>query len=950
MNFPPGNLVGLLGEPHDSQFVAHVVRGVLAALASYHERGRSYGQVRPDTIYLAADGRVRLGDVRATIVSTQVEAPEGLSKYLPPETLAAEVFGEVGPATDVYALGLIAIELLVGSRFSSLFAGVADDPLGGDLAWMRWHGDAEKRLPPVAQIVPGVDANLAAAIDRMTAKRVSERPADASQVLAMLDDPTSAPSVVPPPRDVSKASSNERPVDTAAEEARRTTDSGAAATVYFEDTLPPEDSPSQGLSPLEGWSDDIRNTPRVSAPADEVADRVADTPPHQPTDAPPMEPEPAPVADVPQRSQSAVRGTMMPDEDDLPSDMPPSDERPSDETSSHDAAVAAAAPTSRPPRRDPDLPPAMRLARRRGPFDHPATLATLSLAVIAGVAYLLFFAWPAGDVTHTVEINSEPTGAKVSIDGVASGEKTDAKLPLAIGKHDIVVSLDGYYDAKKTIEIAEGDDQRKVVLELKKIPTARLVRIASEPSDAAVYLDGNPAPLAKRTPAEELLSLGRHTLLVKKAGYQDATALIDVALGDDRGAGTQPETIALSPVPKRIENVVVRIDPADASFTADGKPVAAAMGKATMPIEEGAKVELAASAEGYADWTRAFSFDELEQAQFTVDVDLDPYVSFVPPEAAVAVNDAPLPLDGGRAVLPAAPDRRYHIVAMAPGYATLDVTLSRSELAQRKFRLELTPGPRPPASLRQVAEGRFVHDALDKAGAPLNFVVVEPGEFVFGAAADGIRNGELKRSAAEIDSPFLISTTEVSVRQYAIFAAAEGEAKAGVKWRPDAVDAAANLPVTNVTYEQAKNFADYVGGKLPSEKQWERAARGVGGRTYPWQETDEPSKQRCNLGFQGGESLVPVDALPDGATPEGVLNMLGNAAEWCEDLYEPGYRDIDDKTPGIRKFPTIRGGSYLDPYDNTMRNARATMRANANPASGGRDIGFRVVVPFTDGK
>jgi formylglycine-generating enzyme required for sulfatase activity len=115
---------------------------------------------------------------------------------------------------------------------------------------------------------------------------------------------------------------------------------------------------------------------------------------------------------------------------------------------------------------------------------------------------------------------------------------------------------------------------------------------------------------------------------------------------------------------------------------------------------------------------------------------------------------------------------------------------------------------------------------------------------------------------------------------------------------------------------------------------------------YPWPERDGPSSDRCNLGYEGSEGLMPVDALKDGATPEGVLNMLGNAAEWCEEKYEPGHRDIDDKTPGMRKFPTIRGGSFLDPYDNTMRNARATMRANADPASGGEDIGIRVVVPF----
>lgn len=982
MNFTPGNLVGQLDEPHDSQFVEHVVRGVLAELASYHDAGRSFGQVRADTVYMSADGRIRLGDVRATIVSTQVEAPEGLSKYLPPETLAAETFGEVGPATDLYALGMLAVELLTGPRFAALFEGVADDPLGGDLAWMRWHGEIDKRLPPVREIAPGVDASLAAAIDRMTAKRVADRPANARAVLAMLDQPageappaasrpaappppTATPSkteiepaktLVEPPAEDSPRATNE-PDESDEDAARRTSDTGAAATIYFDESAGPE-SPSQGLAPLEGWQDDlrkddirkddIRKTPRDSTLADiplaalEQERRLDEKP--TPRDEPP--------ADVRAPAASPIRGTMMPDEampDEAMLDeaMSGAGSMAADQSADATTAPAASDVARRAAPPEPELPPAMRLVKKRyGPLDHPVTLAALSLAIIAGVAYLLFYAWPVDDGTRMVEIKSHPSGAKVTIDGVARDEKTPAKLKLKIGKHDIAAVLDGYDETKQSIDVAKEDEPREVVLELKKTPTARLVHIATTPSDAVVYLDGNPVQLGPRTPAEVTLSFGRHSLLVKKAGFVDATVDIDVARGD----GPQLEKITLLPVPKRIEDVVVKVDPANATITAGGKPVAATMGQATAPVEEGASLELVVSAAGYADWRKTLSFDELNASRFTVVADLNPIVAFDPPEAAVTVNGDPLLLDGGRTEFPPSPDRNYHIVATAKGYKDLDVTVSRAELVERKFRIALSAGPHPPATLRQVAGGRYVHDALDKAGAPLYFVVVEPGEFVFGAAHDGIRNGELERRREAIATPYLISTTEVSVRQYAIFAAAEGEAKAGTRWRPSDVDAAAKLPVTNVSHQQAKNFAAYVGGALPTEKQWERAARGTDGRTYPWAETDEPSKDRCNLGFTTGGQLMPVDALSDGATPEGVLNLLGNAAEWCADLYEPGHRDIDDQTPGIRQFPTIRGGSYLDPYNSTARNARATMRANADPARGGRDIGFRVVVPFTDGE
>lgn len=969
MNFPPGNLVGLLAEPHDAAFVRHVVEGVLKQLASYHERGRSYGQVRPDTVYLAADGRVRLGDVRATIVSTQVEAPEGLSKYLPPETLAADVFGEVGPATDIYALGMVAIELLVGPRFESLFEGIADDPLGGDLAWMRWHGTPELRLPPVREIVPSIDAGLAAAIDRMIAKHVAERPGTAQQVLALLaggeaeaeafaPPSSSAPAQgdaaakSQPPAEVPREAEPEPPaVDLAGSHAdvdasvRKTQDAATAATIYYDDTETHVDGAAHGLEPLPVWQDDVRATPRVT-------DTAREEPPAAPPIAPSPNAEPAPHeeesswSEPARRSAQPVRGTMMPDED--------------DSTFGRPVAAAAKAQPSAPEARRPKpastpvhpadhLPPAMKLAmkKRRGPLEHPVVLLLLSAAIIAAVGYLLFVVWPADDGTRTVEIRSDPPGAAISVDGVASGERTPAKIKLKIGKHDLRATLDGHYDAKKSVEIAEDNSQPPVLLELTKIPTVRVVRLETQPADAEIYLDDNPVPLGSRTPAEVTLSLGRHTLVFKKAGYVDTKAEVDVVLGD----GAQAQRATLSPVPKRMERVVVKVDPADARLTVGGKAVAAAGGQATVEVEEGSPLEITASAADFADWKQTVSFDELKASRFTVVAELDPFISFVPPEAAVKVNDAPLPLDAGRARIAAKSGQQLHIVATAKGYGTLDVTVSRSDLASRSFRFELPPGPRPPATLREVAAGRYVHDELDKAGAPLYFVVVEPGDFVFGAARDGIRNGELERRTARIDAPFLISTTEVSVRQYAIFADKAGEAKAGTRWRPADLDSAAKLPVTNVSHQQAMSFAEFVGGTLPTEKQWERAARGTKGRIYPWADDDEPSAERCNLGFGpiGQGKLAAVDALPGGATPEGLLNMLGNAAEWCEDTYEAGHRDIEDRTPGTRVFPTIRGGSYLEPYNSTSRNARTTMRQNKAP-NGGADVGFRVVVPFTDGK
>jgi iron(II)-dependent oxidoreductase len=968
MNFPSGNLVGLLGEPRDEAFVRHIVEGTLKALASYHERGRSYGQVRPHTIYLAGDGRIRLGDVRATIVSTQVEAPEGLAKYLPPETLAADVFGEVGPSTDIYALGLVAIELLTGPRFDTLFEGIADDPLGGDLAWMRWHGTAELRLPPVRQIVPSVSAGFAAVLDRMVAKRVADRPATAEQAMSMLaGNEPAAPSLpaavtdpavdLPAEPEAAIAPDEDAPPETlgdanADEVVRKTQEAATAATLYFDDSDAHVDGATHGIAPLPVWQNDVRATPKMT-------DTAHEDDPVPPLAAPPIAP---PVQDrdeasePPARSQP-VRGTMMPDDDDsaygeaasaaaLPPIVASVVETKPTVTTKADAPVAgprrpkpAASDTAHPADH---MPPAMKLAmkRRRGPLDHPAVLALLSLAIIAGVGYLLFVVWPVDDGTRKIEITSDPPGASVIVDGLASGAKTPAEVKIKIGKRDVRLTMDGYYDAKKSFEVVK-EENPNVAFTLTKIPTFRAVRLETEPSDAAVYLDGSPTPFESRTPTEMTLSLRAHKLVFKKPGYLDTPAEIIVQLGE----GTHVERITLSPLPKRTANLIVKVDPPNAQLMVGGNAVPVADGKATVPIEEGSTVDLIATAEGFANWQRAVSFAEVEQTP-TVIAELDPFVSFVPPEATVTVNDKPLKLEAGRALFAAAPNQRYRVVASAKGYDPLEVTLSRADLAGRGYKVELSPGPRPPAALRQLADGRYVHDQLEKAGAPLYFVLVEPGQFVFGANGEGIRLGEIPKRPAQIDEPYLIATTEVSVKQYAFFAEQAGEQKAGKKWKPADVNAAANLPVTNVSHEQAKNFAEFVSGKLPTEQQWERAARGVEGRTFPWEGDDMPSSERCNLGFGAiaQRKLSAVDALPEGATPEGVLNMLGNAAEWCDEVYKLGHGE-DGQTPGAGRFPTIRGGSYQDPYNNTSRDARATMRANSAP-EGRADVGIRVVVPF----
>lgn len=148
-------------------------------------------------------------------------------------------------------------------------------------------------------------------------------------------------------------------------------------------------------------------------------------------------------------------------------------------------------------------------------------------------------------------------------------------------------------------------------------------------------------------------------------------------------------------------------------------------------------------------------------------------------------------------------------------------------------------------------------------------------------------------------------------------------------------------PVNEVTWRGAREYCAWRGARLPTEVEWEAAARGREGRTYPWGE-DPPSAARAVFGRRSNET-EPVGGRPAGATPEGVHDLAGNVAEWTSTLYRPyPYRADDGRedpdAPGER---VTRGGDHV--FDSTPERLRASFRAGFSraPAMGHRHIGFR---------
>jgi formylglycine-generating enzyme required for sulfatase activity len=146
--------------------------------------------------------------------------------------------------------------------------------------------------------------------------------------------------------------------------------------------------------------------------------------------------------------------------------------------------------------------------------------------------------------------------------------------------------------------------------------------------------------------------------------------------------------------------------------------------------------------------------------------------------------------------------------------------------------------------------------------------------------------------------------------------------------------AAADQPVVFVTWYQAGDFCRWQGGRLPTEAEWEKAARGVHGLSYPWGNT--PQLANLNAGMQF-DSALPVGSFPGGASPYEALNMAGNVWEWTDDWYLPYAGSQFQSDLFGRKYKVVRGGSWNHPIED----ARTFHRDIAHPDRALAVLGFR---------
>lgn len=308
--------------------------------------------------------------------------------------------------------------------------------------------------------------------------------------------------------------------------------------------------------------------------------------------------------------------------------------------------------------------------------------------------------------------------------------------------------------------------------------------------------------------------------------------------------------------------------------------------------------------------------------------------------------------------------------ASATAVANLESTVETVEMSPTGTAIpptpteQATPSPEPtPLIVPADPPAEIVREGDD-----MPMLIVPEGTFIMGASDSNPAVGFDETPEHEVHiSTFYMDKFEVTVSQFATFLNTIGtyddacqetdcvwpreiigytsyliEVGEDDERHYEAMAGFENYPINHVSWFGADSYCQSVGGRLPTEAEWEFAARGEDGRIYPWG-NDPPNNTRAVYFSSSFTDLKPVDALPDGASPYGIYGLAGSMWEWVSDWYSPTYYQ-DSPTdnpqgPEEGEGKVSRGGAW--PNNNQADRIRSTNRNWREAAFFSPDLGFR---------
>jgi formylglycine-generating enzyme required for sulfatase activity len=507
------------------------------------------------------------------------------------------------------------------------------------------------------------------------------------------------------------------------------------------------------------------------------------------------------------------------------------------------------------------------------------------------------FTFPLKDVdVALVTVTSNPQGAELSVDGSAKGQ-TNRAIYLLPGSYRFRLEKPDYLPADTTITIQSSGDNRFVFTLFRNMGTLNL---AVTPADATVRMNQKDVEASK--PIE--LPPGEYELSVNKSGFLPHTERIQISRGAsvtrtiilDRNAGTLNLTITPS-------SANIRINKED--YT----------GKTKVELSPGAyRLEL--SSAGYDSLAETIQIvrgqavsknyilrQQVGKLQFNA----------VPLEARATLMRENKRIDEwvGAKYVRDLPVGEYDLVCKSDGYKSAVRKVHIHDNQVEKLDVVMEKG----------------------SDTPPGMVLVEGGTFEMGS-----KNGNSdERLVHQVSvSSFFFDKYEVTVGQYRQFCTSTGRSMPSAPiwgWQE-------NHPIVNVTWEDAAAYAQWAGKRLPTEAEWEYAARG--GRLskgYTYSGGNDLGAVAWYDGNSGKQTHPVGERVPNEL---GLYDMSGNAWEWCADWYDKNYYYLispkqDPKGPSSGYFRAVRGGSW----SNLGSDCRLTSRGGDYPSFRYDYFGFR---------